>query len=113
MQLLHAVLPAVPVNFPAGHRSHTPHTRKVACHRAARTPSPLLSEQIGINEAIVDPHRADAAVEGEGFDGEGELGAVVLLGRVDRRAEEVLSDCLLYTSPSPRDRTRSRMPSSA
>ena len=25
----------------------------------------------------------------------------------------VLSDCLLYTSPSPRDRTRSRMPSSA
>ena len=25
----------------------------------------------------------------------------------------VLSTCLLYTSPSPRDRTRSRMPSSA
>ena len=25
----------------------------------------------------------------------------------------VRSDCLLYTSPSPRDRTRSRMPSSA
>ena len=23
------------------------------------------------------------------------------------------NDCLLYTSPSPRDRTRSRMPSSA
>ena len=30
-------------------------------------------------------------------------------------APEVISDslCLLYTSPSPRDRTRSRMPSSA
>ena len=26
---------------------------------------------------------------------------------------EVSGDCLLYTSPSPRDRTRSRMPSSA
>ena len=26
---------------------------------------------------------------------------------------EKLWDCLLYTSPSPRDRTRSRMPSSA
>ena len=25
----------------------------------------------------------------------------------------VFTDCLLYTSPSPRDRTRSRMPSSA
>ena len=24
-----------------------------------------------------------------------------------------MQDCLLYTSPSPRDRTRSRMPSSA
>ena len=28
-------------------------------------------------------------------------------------APEVYKDCLLYTSPSPRDRTRSRMPSSA
>ena len=26
---------------------------------------------------------------------------------------EVVKGCLLYTSPSPRDRTRSRMPSSA
>ena len=26
---------------------------------------------------------------------------------------DTLNDCLLYTSPSPRDRTRSRMPSSA
>ena len=26
---------------------------------------------------------------------------------------EMYEDCLLYTSPSPRDRTRSRMPSSA
>ena len=28
-------------------------------------------------------------------------------------AEAICSACLLYTSPSPRDRTRSRMPSSA
>ena len=28
-------------------------------------------------------------------------------------AVNVAKDCLLYTSPSPRDRTRSRMPSSA
>ena len=27
--------------------------------------------------------------------------------------ETEMDDCLLYTSPSPRDRTRSRMPSSA
>ena len=29
------------------------------------------------------------------------------------QVEENAGDCLLYTSPSPRDRTRSRMPSSA
>ena len=27
--------------------------------------------------------------------------------------QDIISACLLYTSPSPRDRTRSRMPSSA
>ena len=31
----------------------------------------------------------------------------------EKTLEEVYSACLLYTSPSPRDRTRSRMPSSA
>ena len=32
----------------------------------------------------------------------------------EKAVEKVYSDiCLLYTSPSPRDRTRSRMPSSA
>ena len=30
-----------------------------------------------------------------------------------REAQLLIKDCLLYTSPSPRDRTRSRMPSSA
>ena len=30
-----------------------------------------------------------------------------------KNAYEILDTCLLYTSPSPRDRTRSRMPSSA
>ena len=29
------------------------------------------------------------------------------------KSQGVINDCLLYTSPSPRDRTRSRMPSSA
>ena len=33
--------------------------------------------------------------------------------RIDKHYSEWLYICLLYTSPSPRDRTRSRMPSSA
>ena len=32
---------------------------------------------------------------------------------IQQKFDEKLRDCLLYTSPSPRDRTRSRMPSSA
>ena len=39
--------------------------------------------------------------------------AVLLSARcTDKKVNEV-TPCLLYTSPSPRDRTRSRMPSSA
>ena len=38
----------------------------------------------------------------------------LLLALLDNSdAQDLLSSCLLYTSPSPRDRTRSRMPSSA
>ena len=33
--------------------------------------------------------------------------------RIEDIDSDKLNDCLLYTSPSPRDRTRSRMPSSA
>ena len=33
--------------------------------------------------------------------------------RSKKQYEEDIISCLLYTSPSPRDRTRSRMPSSA
>ena len=43
---------------------------------------------------------------------EGDCGAcTVLVGRL--KGDTLVYDCLLYTSPSPRDRTRSRMPSSA
>ena len=45
---------------------------------------------------------------------------LMLLNRKEEKIEHLVFkdmidfyDCLLYTSPSPRDRTRSRMPSSA
>ena len=41
------------------------------------------------------------------------LNPLVQSGKADRRVLEAYLSCLLYTSPSPRDRTRSRMPSSA
>ena len=36
-----------------------------------------------------------------------------LTGYSDKRLEKLIKDCLLYTSPSPRDQRGSRMPSSA
>ena len=35
------------------------------------------------------------------------------IGVASRKEKKIYQSCLLYTSPSPRDRTRSRMPSSA
>ena len=41
------------------------------------------------------------------------LGEVIKSPNVGANQFDILRFCLLYTSPSPRDRTRSRMPSSA
>ena len=40
-------------------------------------------------------------------------GGLNVQGEVQKPLDVLSNDCLLYTSPSPRDRTRSRMPSSA
>ena len=40
-------------------------------------------------------------------------GETILITSIDGTIIDSLNTCLLYTSPSPRDRTRSRMPSSA
>ena len=60
----------------------------------------LLSNEVKENLA----HQALARLEKE-FDGDFLL--------VTQNIDDLHERCLLYTSPSPRDRTRSRMPSSA
>ena len=66
---------------------------------------------------LIKPSKMDVNVE-ENDGSKGRLiaeplerGFGLTLGNAIRRV--LLSSCLLYTSPSPRDRTRSRMPSSA
>ena len=44
---------------------------------------------------------------------ENDHGLHTVCAKVTTEFLEWCKDCLLYTSPSPRDRTRSRMPSSA
>ena len=44
---------------------------------------------------------------------EAKIGGIGDTENAQKIIEERFASCLLYTSPSPRDRTRSRMPSSA
>ena len=48
-----------------------------------------------------------------GIIGAGKIGEAILAGSLSKGLLTPSDVCLLYTSPSPRDRTRSRMPSSA
>ena len=57
--------------------------------------------------AVPELHRAGELRHGDQASG----GLALAVGHMARRHDMVT--CLLYTSPSPRDRTRSRMPSSA
>ena len=60
--------------------------------------------------------KRDGYMEGNGYLVSWCIGHLVSLadaGAYDERFKKWRYDCLLYTSPSPRDRQKSRMPSSA
>ena len=67
--------------------------------------------QIGFAQTVTaeEPLQAEAQVEAERSNQTQDK----LMPAEIRRGKTRLRVCLLYTSPSPRDRTRSRMPSSA
>src|SRR5665811_2440089 len=66
--------------------------------------------------ATIDEAVAAAAEAFRAYGAQGLAGRKVIIDAVRRsmldHAEQLARICLLYTSPSPRDRTRSRMPSS-
>ena len=64
-----------------------------------------------IGDLIIAAKAFHAAAQ---LDGEAKIYALLVASdAVTRVSDANPEDCLLYTSPSPRDRTRSRMPSSA
>ena len=76
---------------------------------------------LGVAAGIVDKSGAWISYKGQRI-GQGRENAKTFLREHSELADEIesairqnagLVGCLLYTSPSPRDRTRSRMPSSA
>ena len=74
-----------------------------ACSIAARRHSRRIVVTASVNQVV--------------FSKSVPVGSVVTVeakvSREFKSSMEIYVDCLLYTSPSPRDRTRSRMPSSA
>ena len=77
---------------------------------------------LGFMVFLIIKYRKKEGVEPADFDDNPKLEltwtilfAVILVGMAIPATTTMIKayDCLLYTSPSPRDRTRSRMPSSA
>ena len=68
-----------------------------------------------LGEFHTDPHPGNVVLLQDGRVGLLDWGQTKVLppDKVDSCAECVVCICLLYTSPSPRDRQKSRMPSSA
>ena len=64
---------------------------------------------------IIDGVRSPIGTKGSPMIGmrSDEIAGQVIKGLLDRNKELDVNFCLLYTSPSPRDRQKSRMPSSA
>ena len=62
----------------------------------------------GIDQRVIEARNIEELSIGDFVLSGGETAAFVMLDAIIR-----ILPCLLYTSPSPRDRTRSRMPSSA
>ena len=75
-----------------------------------------IEEKFGVTAAAAvaaAPAAAGGADAGEAAEEKDDFD-VVLTAAGDQKVQVIKAvSCLLYTSPSPRDRTRSRMPSSA
>ena len=70
-------------------------------------------DQTRQNRIAADVHAESEETAGDEFQPLARVRLLPPLAEGDASIEPPVPTCLLYTSPSPRDRTRSRMPSSA
>ena len=77
----------------------------------------VVSIELDPNETVIaeagSMNWMDRGISFEAKMGDGTEPDSGIMGKLFSVGKRVLTGCLLYTSPSPRDRTRSRMPSSA
>ena len=85
---------------------------KLGLGLSARVGSGVVVARAGAAHEWSAPCAIGTAGAGWGLQAGAQIEEVVLVIRT-REALALFCSCLLYTSPSPRDRTRSRMPSSA
>ena len=78
---------------------------RVACEVSITTGLVVIMGEISTDAYVDIPSVVRNVISNVGFN-DPELG-------FDSKSCGIMLSCLLYTSPSPRDRTRSRMPSSA
>ena len=92
-------------------------TIKAGNIRSFREPGIVYPAPVGLPEWDGNPEVFEFEPNGLGLDDQEELSAGMIInakGVISYAfGEYQILPCLLYTSPSPRDRTRSRMPSSA
>ena len=85
-------------------------------NRAVRAIKAAVPEIAVMTDIALDPYNAnghDGIVRGDEILNDETVEALVKMALAQAEAGADILGCLLYTSPSPRDRTRSRMPSSA
>ena len=73
----------------------------------------ILKDEYGIEPAAAAVVAGPAGGGGGGDGGAAKTDFDVIMTSFGGNKISVIKDCLLYTSPSPRDRQKSRMPSSA
>ena len=72
-----------------------------------------MTDHFGSEEAALSSLKSGDIGQIAEIDGVSPKRALALARSIAGDNGQFLATCLLYTSPSPRDRTRSRMPSSA
>ena len=104
--------PAILIHEAVGHGLEGDFNRKKTSAFHNLMGQKVASEGVTIiDDGTIDNRRGSLTIDDEGTPTEKTV--LIENGILKNFMQDRLNACLLYTSPSPRDRTRSRMPSSA